>query len=715
MSRQNAIVGNVTDVTPKRRGGYAASAQPPPTFVDVTFADGPPTRVDMSEERAAVWVDVLDDMRRHELPVYAERDPDTGLLTALQLPMVATVVDLATTTDGDLAVLLAPSQARHVLRLANPDFGEFHDALETARRDDTRVLVTESPDHDEIIDVRPAPHPPEPVPAPGPAPDTSAYSDAPVTLARAQQLYDLVNAQDCDATTPSGPCIPFLYPRNGCWVRAHEMRRLMIENGTEPRKVWIYGGLNVATPNVHTCGVSWWYHVAPIVDVDTGSGTEVYVIDPSMFDEPVPEPVWVYAQGDPSATVVRTTSQFYFRNTDASTIDYDDDYTDTTSELVRFRDELRLETQNHGAPPHTACFVPDVYVRDNLQDEGLQPLVDGGISRSPDINHYRQQLADPATLLGSATAQDRDDLFEDVEYGQTNYVYVRVQNRGDASGDATVDVYWMQPSTLPTPASWNLIGTIPATTVDVGDFDIAGPLIWNTVPSEGHYCFVAVVAAPDDLAPAHGTISNIEDFRDFIRNNNNITWKNFDVEDHFLGGYMQFSFDIRGWPRRRYLSDLELDLSKLPQGAEVELRLLKRLTDKAELVDLVETGQTTLHTRFAATSATQSIVRNMPLEPSDCSQATISVTIPDSADDGAYEFAVLQRIEGAEVGRITRRLVVGDHPFVANRRSGEVHLANCEWVGKMSGRNKRAYRELDRALQHGFNGCHYCLIEHDTG
>ncbi len=713
MPRQNAIVGNVRNVSPKRRGGYAASAQPPPPFVDVTFADGPPARVDMSQERAAVWVDVLDDMRRNQLPVYAERDPATGLLTALHVPIVVTVADLTTGSGGDVAVELEPSHARHVLRRANPDFDELLAALQAANRDDTAVVVTESADHDQIIDVRPAPHPPEPVPAPGPAP-AAGYSYAPVTPARGQQLYDLVNTQTCGAVSPSGSCIPFLYPRDGCWGRAHEMRRLMIADGTEPEKIWIYGWLNVATPNVYNCSVSWGWHVAPILDVDTGSGIETYVIDPSMFDEPVPEAVWVYAQNDASATAVHSSSRVFYRSSGGAE-SFDDDYSQTAGVLATYRNALRLETDAHGAPPHTACFVPDVYVRDNLQDEGLQPLVGGGISRSPDINHYRQQLADPAATLGSAAAQDRDDLFEDVEYGQSNYVYVRLQNRGDASGDATVDVYWMRPSTLPTPASWNLIGTIPATTVDVGDFDVAGPLTWNTVPAEGHYCFVAVVGAPADPAPAHGSISDLDDFREYIRNNNNVTWKNFDVEDHFAGGYMQFSFEIRGWPRTRYLSDLEVDVSELPPGAEVELRLLKRLTDNAELVDLVETDQTKLHARYATTSTTRGIVRDMPLEPSDCSEATVSVTIPDGAADGAYEFSVLQRIGGAEMGRITRRLLVGDHPFVANRRSAEVHLANCEWVRKMSGRNKRAYRELEQALHHGFNGCHYCLPTHDTG
>lgn len=355
----------------------------------------------------------------------------------------------------------------------------------------------------------------------------------------------------------------------------------------------------------------------------------------------------------------------------------------------------------------------DIYIRDNLQDTGEEPLIGGGIARSPDINHYRQQLANPQVTLGSTTAQNQDNLFEDIEFGQANYIYVRLQNRGCKSNNAEIDVYWTRPSTLPTPASWNLIGTLNAPSIAPGECKVVGPLVWNSVPAPGHYCFVAVLGNTQDPKPNINTISSASDFYTFIRQNNNVTWKNFDVYDLFAGGFMQFNFLIQGWPRISYFSDLEIDLGELPQGAQAKLKILKRLTSGAAIESLDVTKQTQLYTHYEATSQ-QAALRNMPLKTSDSTQVTLSITLPEEVPDGVYDIAVLQKIEGREMGRVTRRLLVGDYPYVANRNTEEVHEANCEWVAKMSAKNKVAYRQLELALQHGYNGCRYCLKEFDT-
>jgi carboxypeptidase T len=357
----------------------------------------------------------------------------------------------------------------------------------------------------------------------------------------------------------------------------------------------------------------------------------------------------------------------------------------------------------------------DVYIRDNLQDTGQEPLAGGGISRSPDINHYRNKLANPQATLGSAAAQGQDDLFEDIEYGQPNYIYVRLQNRGSSASGVEVDIYWTRPSTLPTPASWNFIDKIDVPSIAPGEFKVAGPIEWNQVPAKGHYCFVAVLGNVHDPKPDRNAIHNINDFYTFIRENNNVTWKNFDVEDMFAGSFARFDFQIQGWPRISYLSDLEIDVSDLPQEAQVELRILKRLTEGMTVEDLTKVAQTKLYSRYEVTSPERAALRNMPLKTSDNSEATLYITMPEGVPDGVYHISVLQKIEGQEMGRVTKRLLVGEHPYVANRNSGEVHVANCEWVQRMSLVNKVAYREVELALKHDYNGCRYCLPEYDTG
>ena len=76
---------------------------------------------------------------------------------------------------------------------------------------------------------------------------------------RARQLFDLVNSRLCCPASAPAPCIPFLYPDDGCWARAHEMCRLMIAAGAQPEKVWIYGTpppflpLKVSSQNKPNC------------------------------------------------------------------------------------------------------------------------------------------------------------------------------------------------------------------------------------------------------------------------------------------------------------------------------------------------------------------------------------------------------------------------------------------------------------------------------
>jgi hypothetical protein len=176
-----------------------------------------------------------------------------------------------------------------------------------------------------------------------------------VTLQRAQQLFSLVNGKICCPASARAPCIPFLYPDDGCWGRAHEMCRLMIANGAQPEKVWIYGSLRVATQNNPGCQVRWGWHVAPTLQVDVGRGPETYVIDPSLFDGPVPEATWHGVQGDPGAVLVPTGANVFHRSSNGNII-LDNNYQQTQQVLNTYRNVLKLRSATvDGPPPYLAC------------------------------------------------------------------------------------------------------------------------------------------------------------------------------------------------------------------------------------------------------------------------------------------------------------------------------------------------------------------------
>ncbi len=712
MSNPHAFVAGVSALSTPLETLRARPAHQPP--LTVAFADGRSGILDMASPRALVWADILDSLRRSNAPAYVVVDPQTSAITDLLLPRSFHVRALTPTPDGSaIAVELSVSHAHHYLRRTNPDFQRLLDALRAAEQQQTAVLVTETLDGDEIIDVRPDPNPRELSAYLAHTPRPSSW--ALVTLQRAQELFDLVSTRSCEPVTATAPCIPFMYPDDGCWARAHEMCHMMINDGAEPRKVWIYGSLRAPAENHPYCQVFWGWHVAPTLEVSTAGGSETYVIDPALFPGPVPLTQWKRIQGDPSAVLEPTDAAVFTRYKGGINETADPTYAEAESDMSYYRNQLKLRaTGPAGAPPYSVCQLPDIYLRDNLEDTGVEPLYSGGISLSPDINHYRQSLNDPQAVLGSVGAEMQDGLFEQLEVGQDNFIYLRLQNRGCVASAADIDLYYSLPSTLPTPNSWHYISTLSTPTIAPGEFKVVGPLVWDSVPQHGHYCFVAVIGTPQDPKPNLSAVHTIDEFYSFIRQHNNVTWKNFDTDDMFAGSYKEFSFSIQGWPRVAYNSDLELELAGLPTGSEVVLRLLKRLTVGATVEHMAQIDETERHITLAVEVGGTAALRTMALHPSDHSQATLSVTLPEHTPAGAYELAVLQKVDGREMGRVTKRLVVGQFPYVANANSDEVHLANCEWVQRMSPRHRIAYSDLQLALQRGYNGCHYCLPELDT-
>lgn len=344
-------------LTPGRAGGQ---------FVTISFQTGRSGWLDLSKPHTGVWAGVLDSMRQSNAPVYVEIDPATSEITNLLVPLVVGVENLTPVRD-DLEVDLVISHAKHFLRRANPDFEQLRQVLERARANKTLVAVTETGDHD-IIDVRPMPGRSvtargEGAPGAAEGPTSPAMS---VTLAQAQQMFNLVSPQVCCPASAAAPCIPFNYPDDGCWGRAHEMCRLMIAAGITPEKVWIFGNLRAASQNNPNCQVLWGWHVAPTLNV---SG-QIYVIDPSLFNGPVIQATWAGVQGDPNPTLIPSPASTFWRNQNPSSAITDPTYAQTNQVLTTYRNTLRVRaTSAVGPPPYPNCIPP----RMGLQFVGVIP------------------------------------------------------------------------------------------------------------------------------------------------------------------------------------------------------------------------------------------------------------------------------------------------------------------------------------------------------
>jgi hypothetical protein len=158
MAQESALVDDVRDIAGERQPGKGKRARAKREGIRVSFATGVDARLDPDSPRDRVWAEVLESLRDTRQPAYVEIDPDTRHITSLLLPRNFAVTAVRELPGGEgVEVELEISHARHFLRREHPRFDEMLKTLESARREKTRVLVTESLDNSTIVDVRPAP------------------------------------------------------------------------------------------------------------------------------------------------------------------------------------------------------------------------------------------------------------------------------------------------------------------------------------------------------------------------------------------------------------------------------------------------------------------------------------------------------------------------------------------------------------------------------
>ena len=340
--------------------GALAGPEAPPTgnWTRIAFSAGRTGLLDRSSQRGAVWADVLESLQQQNAPAYIEIDPVNSQISQLLIPMVVGVGEIKP-TDAGVDVELIISHAIHHLKSHHPRYEELLNRLKSARANGEQVAVTEDPTSHDIIQVTALAGPrasPALEPPGGVQEETQLRAPlAAVSLSVAQQMFDLVNAKVCCPTSPTAPCIPFDYPDDGCWGRAHEMYRLMGNQGVACNKVWIYGNLRAATTNNPHCQVSWGWHVAPTLQVKIGTRTETYVIDPSLFPKPVTQAAWASVQGDPQAQLAGSPGAVFYRAPSGAT-QTDPSFTATNQVLATYRNNLRLRSVGaDGPPPYLAC------------------------------------------------------------------------------------------------------------------------------------------------------------------------------------------------------------------------------------------------------------------------------------------------------------------------------------------------------------------------
>jgi hypothetical protein len=178
------------------------------------------------------------------------------------------------------------------------------------------------------------------------------------TYKKAREIFDFCAGLSCHLPGPPTvpPCIPFQYVIDGCYARAHQMRRIITGRFRYCcDKVFSFATDNQDTLAVKAdkwggCCVEWWYHVAPVVRVRVkirGLPKKVtlalaMVIDPGMFDKPVLLSTWLAAQENVGCNVHARVTSYSIQPGSAYTPSFgggfttDPAYTATESTLIGY-------------------------------------------------------------------------------------------------------------------------------------------------------------------------------------------------------------------------------------------------------------------------------------------------------------------------------------------------------------------------------------------
>ena len=308
---------------------------------------------------------------------------------------------------------------------------------------------------------------------------------------------------------------------------------------------------------------------------------------------------------------------------------------------------------------NTLEVTPDVYLRDNIGDTGVVPTT-GSISASPDIIVRSNPVPNAISQFGEGSGNENSNsLSSGVDSTQDNYVYVRLKNRGFTEAtNTTVKVYWSEVSTLVTPNLWNLIGTTNPITVPVGDtLVVTDPLIWNEndIPSPGHYCFVGMANHPQDGLPPLPSATNFDwdDFRAFVKNNNNATWRNFNVEPvDPVDPNFKLNFNIVGSPDKVRRFDFEI-VRQLPKKTrlviQVPFNLFKLLNLKGIKTKVIEKENAV---QVLLPNLRSFCLSDVPLSK-ERYKCKFFLEGDESISRGMHHLFIKQTFEGEEVGRIT--------------------------------------------------------------
>ncbi|GAB5400835.1 MAG: hypothetical protein Aureis2KO_24200 [Aureisphaera sp.] len=352
----------------------------------------------------------------------------------------------------------------------------------------------------------------------------------------------------------------------------------------------------------------------------------------------------------------------------------------------------------------------NLFIRDSNSDIGAYP--------SP-IPHWESpdiwvRNNDPIT-----PGEDPNDGHQHPIVNQVNYLYAIVRNNGSAPANSvSVEAFNCAPGTgMIWPTDFNSMGilNVPGSIPVAGDVRV-GPFLW-TPTVLNHECLMVVADSiddPNDIRMFHSPEPHWKP----IRFDNNVGQRNVSPVTAFAGGLITESIRVRG-SIIETINDFELDATSFPPDTEITLRVPISITDGISLENFVEISQNSIYITFLMNGGTTGKLRNFTLAANADKNFKLKIDFSVNAEHEKLYPMVATQIQNGEIaGRITFDIMSikdsEDYVF-GNPRSLELHTIHCPFWEVISDKNKIPFKEIQDGIDRGYNGCAFCLSEHDTG
>jgi hypothetical protein len=167
---------------------------------------------------------------------------------------------------------------------------------------------------------------------------------------------------------------------------------------------------------------------------------------------------------------------------------------------------------------------------------------------------------------------------------------------------------------------------------------------------------IGVVNSARDPITIPGTFSSVSDYLDFVRNHNNICYRNMNVVDAVPGAPIPpYSFLLRGLPMEAARFRLEVR-HQLPRNARIEFELAKPL-ERFERIEQTKGKQGIIkrlapYTRIQIKDRRPLIIDDILLKRNDAIPVKMQLQIPKDTQPGEYLIHADQYLGRSHLGRV---------------------------------------------------------------